>query len=63
MKSKKKKEIRINVRVPQDEKDELREVSAKTKITETMIVRHALKKALPDLLNQVEAGEGVAIVI
>lgn len=63
MKKKKNKEVRINIRVPQDEKDELKQVASQTKITETMIVRHALKKALPELRSQFAAGEGVAIVI
>lgn len=63
MKLRKAREIRINVRVPESEKSELREVSAMSGITETLIVRSAIKKTAADIRRQVEAGKGVAIVI
>lgn len=58
-----KPEIRINVRVPIAEKVALREVATLSGITETMIVRHAIKKTLSEIRKQVEAGQGVAIVL
>lgn len=65
MKKKKKqdREIRINIRVPEAEKHDLKEVSGQTGITETLIVRHAVKKTLAEMRRQVEAGEGVTVVI
>lgn len=61
--AKKKKEIRVNVRVPEVEKTELQEAAARSGITETLIVRSAIKKAVADIHKQIDSGKGVAIVI
>lgn len=58
-----KPEIRINVRVPRTEKDELKQVGELSGLSETLIVRHAVKKTLVDIRKQIDAGKGVAIVI
>lgn len=61
--TKKKKEIRVNVRVSEAEKNALRQAGTISGITETLIVRSAIKRAVADIHRQVDAGKGVAIVI
>lgn len=61
--AKKKKEIRINIRVPETEKEALKDAAEKSGLTETLVVRSAIKKAVADIHKQIDSGKGVAIVI
>ena len=60
-----KEEIRINIRVPKSEKLALKEMANRIDVTETIIVRSAIKEKLIKLDNMLKAGvtPGVKISI
>lgn len=57
------REIRLNIRIPEQEKQDVKDVAAMAGITETLLIRSAVKKHIAQIRRRIEAGEGVSIVI
>lgn len=62
-KKNKTQEIRLNIRIPESEKQDVKEVAAQAGITETLLIRTAVKKQITAMRKRIAEGKDIAIVV